>query len=92
MPNFVRATVFIFFLGLGPICDEFRIWALNLVCLYFIESLSRFGTNCLFCVYFVFNCHLSLNVVYVFNIVLSLSRVYFVFHDMFRINLMFILY
>ena len=31
-----------------------------------------------------------LNVVYVFNIVLSLSRVYFVFCVMFRINLIFI--
>ena len=31
-----------------------------------------------------------LNVVYVFNIVLSLSRVYFVFRVMFRINLIFI--
>ena len=31
-----------------------------------------------------------LNVVYVFNIVLSLSRVYFVFRVMFHINLIFI--
>ena len=40
-PNFVRATVFIFILGLGPICDEFRIWASNLVHFYFIESSSH---------------------------------------------------
>ena len=31
-----------------------------------------------------------LNVVYIFNIVLSLSRVYFVFRVMFRINLILI--
>ena len=42
MLNFVQATVFIFILGLEPICDEFRIWTLNLVRFYFIESLSHF--------------------------------------------------
>ena len=52
MPNFVQATVFVFILGLGPICDEFRIWASNLVRFYFTESLSRFGLV----IYFVFNC------------------------------------
>ena len=55
MPNFVRATVFIFILGLGPIYDEFRIWASNLVRFYFIESLSRFELV----TYFVFISYLS---------------------------------
>ena len=37
-PNFVRATVFIFFFfgGLRPIYDEFRIWASKLVRFYFL--------------------------------------------------------
>ena len=46
--------MFIFILGLGPICDEFRIWASNLV-LLFIESLCRFCISYLFRVYFVSN-------------------------------------
>ena len=51
-PNFVRATVFIFSLGFGSVCDEFRIWVSNLVRFYFNESLSHFGLV----IYFVFNC------------------------------------
>ena len=46
--------MFIFILGLGPICDEIRTWASNLVRFYFIESLSRFCISCVLCVYFVF--------------------------------------
>ena len=57
--------MFIFILGLGPVYDEYRDWASNLVFfflfIYFIESLSRFCISYLFCVYFVFNCYLSLN-------------------------------
>ena len=50
------------FLGLGPICDEVRIWASNLIHFYlFIESLSRFCISCLSRVYFV-SSYLSLNV------------------------------
>ena len=36
------------------------------VLFYFIEFLSYFCINCLFCVHFVFNCHLSLKVRFVF--------------------------
>ena len=36
------ATVFVFILGLGPICDEFRIWTSNLVCFYFVKSSSHY--------------------------------------------------
>ena len=39
------------FLGLMPICDEFRIWASNLVRFYFIEFLSRYCFSYLFRVY-----------------------------------------
>ena len=49
-------------LGLGPICDEFRTWASNFVCFYFIESLSRLVLVILFRVYFV-SSYLSLNVI-----------------------------
>ena len=73
------------FLGLGPICDKFRIWASNLVRFYFIESSSRFCINCLFGVYFVFNRHLSLNVMlcrfvssHVFSYLFTLNVVLFV--------------
>ena len=54
------------FLGLGPICDGFWVWVSNLVIFFsfvhFIESLSRFCISYLFCVYFISNCYLSLNV------------------------------
>ena len=42
---------FFFILGLELICDEFQIWASNLVHFYFIKSLSRF----VLVVYFVSN-------------------------------------
>ena len=68
------------FLGLGPMCDEFRTWASNLVflsCLfYFLESWSRFVLICLFRVYSVFNRYLSLKVMFVF---VSYHVVFFVF-------------
>ena len=59
MPNFVQANMFIFILGFGPICDEFRIWASNFVSFYFIESSSRFvlAVYFVFISYFIFICH-----------------------------------
>ena len=56
--------MFIFILGLGLICDEFRIWVSNLVRFYFIKSLSRFCISCLFRIDFRFmsNCYLCSNV------------------------------
>ena len=63
------------FLGLGPICDEFRIWASNLVRFYFIKSLSRFCISYLFRVYFVFNCYLPLNVMFVFIRIIPFFRI-----------------
>ena len=53
---------FFLFLGRGPICDEFRSWALNLVIffVYFIESLSYFVLVFYFVFYFVSNYCLSL--------------------------------
>ena len=52
-----------FILGLGPVYDEFRIWASNLVRFYFIESLSRFELV----IYFVLiSYYLSVNVMFVF--------------------------
>ena len=62
--------MFIFFSGLGSICDEFRTWASNLVLLFCLlilfESFESLCVSYLFCVYFVFNCYLSLNVMFVF--------------------------
>ena len=51
MPNFIRATMFIFILGLEP-CPFFLLY----------RASSRFVFSYLFCVYLVFICYLSLSV------------------------------
>ena len=58
----------IFILGLGPICDKFRIWASNLViCFFYLSSLwVILVLVILFRICFTFRCHLSLNVMFVF--------------------------
>ena len=59
-PILSRLLCFFSYLGLGPVCDEFRIWASNLFHFYFIESLSRFCVllfiPCLFLVSFCYLC------------------------------------
>ena len=81
MPNFVRATVFIFILGLRPIRDEFSNLGLEpcpflFAYLFYASNLSRLVLVYLFHVYFVFNYYLSLNVMFVF---VSYHIVFFVF-------------
>ena len=76
--------MFISILGLEPIYDEFRVWASNLVRLYFIESLSRFDLVA-FCVYVIFLiviCHIvSFRVVLYFSYI----KCCFIYLIMFRI-------
>ena len=77
--------MFIFVLGLGPICDEFRIWASNLVIFFlflFIESLSHLVLVILFRICFASNCYLSSKVMFVsvsYHVVFFRIQLLFVF-------------
>ena len=66
------------FLGLGPICDKFRIWASNLViCFIYLSNLwVILVLVILFRICFTSICYLSLRVMFVF---ISYHVVFFVF-------------